>query len=74
VNDTEPEPKWTFHMDRASARTTEEREEHYLAWLSKRELEDDDPRRRQTWFRRYTQPARPSSIAPKSLSQIRGKS
>jgi hypothetical protein len=72
VDGIEARPKWIYHLDRPSARTDEEREEHYLAWLSEREL-DDDPKRRELWFRRYTQPDPPSSIAPKSLSQIRGK-
>jgi hypothetical protein len=33
--DAEPQPKWTFHVDRPSARTEAEREEHFQAWLDK---------------------------------------
>jgi hypothetical protein len=48
----QPEPKWRDHLDRPSARTEAEREEHYLAWLTKHE-HDDEPHRRYLWFRRY---------------------
>jgi hypothetical protein len=33
--DAEPQPKWTFHVDRPSACTEAEREEHFQAWLDK---------------------------------------
>jgi hypothetical protein len=45
-----PDKRW--FMDRPSARTPDEREQHYLDWLGKNELEDI-PERRDTWFRRY---------------------
>jgi hypothetical protein len=33
--ETEPTAKTTYHLDRASSRTPEEREQHYQAWLAK---------------------------------------
>jgi hypothetical protein len=73
MDDAEPtQPKYQrSYLDRASARTEQEREDHYAIWLDERELEDD-PERREVWFRRYERPDPPSSIPGKTLEEIRG--
>jgi len=35
VKDTEPEPKWAHHTDRASDRDEDDREQHFQDWLAR---------------------------------------
>jgi len=52
--------------------TEEHRERAYTDWLTRLEL-DDNPERRELWFRRFRRPQPPAGMPIKTSSQIRGE-
>jgi hypothetical protein len=84
--DTEPTAAPNYHLDRASARTPEEREAAFQRYMelsapyfAKVEAEGDQPwwttedERRELFFKRWTRPASPAGMPRMSLAEIRGE-
>lgn len=66
-SDSQPPAKRRF-MDRASARTPDEREQHYLAWLDQAGQEDTEERRELFW-RRYSRPRPPAGLSVPNITK-----
>lgn len=82
-DDTETPPAPSYHMDRPSGRTPDERQAHYEHWLVKHKPYDDvvveagdmpwwtsEDERRAKFMRRYQRPSPPAYLPTRTLKEI----